>query len=132
MAAEKTKTEPVPIKELSRYFRVPSRGIPVDYPGREAMLRSRITNVSSKGVFIQTATPFAAGSTVEITFQLPTLKTPIRATCVVRWSTAGNVTEPPGMVDLEGMGLEFTRISRRGRKAVERYIEEYITRIRSS
>lgn len=130
MAAE--KTEPIPIKELSRYFRVPSRGIPVDYPGREVMLRSRITNISSNGVFIHTATPFAAGSTVEITFQLPTLKTPIRATCVVRWSTAGNVVEPPGVVDPEGMGLEFTKISRRSKKAVERYIEEYLTRIRSS
>ncbi|MBI5508344.1 MAG: PilZ domain-containing protein [Deltaproteobacteria bacterium] len=124
--------QPIPIKELSRYFRVPSRGIAVDYPGREILLASRITNISMTGVFVRTRSPFAKGSKVDIAFCLPTAKRAINALCVVRWSTASDPRERPvGYADIEGMGLEFTRISRRDKAAIELYIQAFLTRMRS-
>jgi hypothetical protein len=122
----------IPIKELSRYFRVPSRGIPVDYPGREILLASRITNISLTGVFIRTKSPFATASRIAIGFCLPTASRAINAECVVRWSTASHPSKrPAGYEDVEGMGLEFTKISRADKNAIENYIEGFLQRMRT-
>jgi uncharacterized protein (TIGR02266 family) len=130
--AKRRITEEVPLDELKRYFRVPSaRGLPVDYPGRGILLESRITNVSSKGVFIATNSPFAAGSRVRIEFKLPDVDRTLAADCVVRWSSATNPEDRPPDYDVEGMGLEFTKISRKDKKALEQYITEFVKRMRS-
>ena len=121
----------IPIEELSRYFRVPSRGIVVDYPGREILFASRITNISRHGVFVRTKSPFAKMSRIDIAFCLPTSPRALHASCVVRWSTASDPSERPSGYPVEGMGLEFTRIARQDRKAIETYIEQYLTRIRA-
>ncbi len=126
----KASARQVPLKELSRYFRVPSRGLPVDYPGRELLLQSRITNISQNGVFITTRSPFAKGSRVQISFRLPTVDRLITADCVVRWSTASNPADRPAGYDAEGMGLAFTKLSRRDRKAIQEYITAFIERMR--
>jgi uncharacterized protein (TIGR02266 family) len=122
----------VPLAELTRYFRVPSNGIAVDYPGREILLGSRITNLSINGVFINTRSPFAKGIPVQISFRLPGVERAINAACMVRWSTASNPAERPADYDLDGMGLEFTDISRRDRKAIMEYITAFLNRIRST
>jgi uncharacterized protein (TIGR02266 family) len=122
----------IPIKELSRYFRVPSRGIAVDYPGREILLASRITNISMSGVFVRTRSPFARSSRITIAFCLPTSQRAINAECVVRWSTASESgARPPGYEDVSGMGLEFTSIARADKNAIEEYIEAFLHRMRS-
>ena len=122
----------IPIKRLSKYFRVPSRGIVVDYPGREILLASRITNISMSGVFVRTKSPFAKGSRIAIAFCLPTARRVLNAECVVRWSTASHPTQRPvGYTDVEGMGLEFAKISRSDRSAIALYIEGFLQRIRT-
>ena len=123
----------IPLRELSRYFRVPSQGIAVDYPGREILLASRITNIAMSGVFVRTKSPFAKSARVNIAFCLPTAKRAINASCIVRWSTASNPKERPVDYDaVEGMGLEFTKIARGDRRAIEAYIEEFVIRMRGS
>ena len=120
----------IPLRELSRYFRVPSRGLPVDYPGREILLASRITNISNNGVFICTRSPFAKGSRVQISFRLPEVDHLITASCVVKWSTASSPTKRPPDYELEGMGLAFSKISRRDRRAIQDYIAAFLERMR--
>ncbi len=129
---QKKAAPAIPVHELSRYFRVPARGIAVDYPGREILLQSRITNISSRGVFVRTRRPFLVGTRISIAFCLPTADRAINATTVVRWSTASQPNERPKGVEIaDGMGLEFVRIARPDRKAIERYIENFIVRMRS-
>ena len=54
----------IPIAVLSRYFRVPSRQvIAADYPGRDVLLKSRVTNISNNGVFISTPNPMPTCAT---------------------------------------------------------------------
>ncbi|MEO0813241.1 MAG: TIGR02266 family protein, partial [Myxococcota bacterium] len=111
---------------LANYFRVPYRGgIPVDYPGRDVLLQSRITNISKNGVFVVTGNPLPKGSQFEISFQIPGTKQPVTAECVVRWSN-----EDEDEKGIRGMGLEFTQISRKDRKAVERMVKEFLTEMR--
>lgn len=131
--AKRRTTQEVPLDELKRYFRVPStRGLPVDYPGRGILLESRITNVSTNGVFIATRSPFAAGSRVRIEFKLPEVDRTLAADCVVRWSTATDPNDRPADYEVEGMGLEFTKISRKDKKAIEQYITEFVRRMRNT
>ncbi|MEO1482144.1 MAG: PilZ domain-containing protein [Myxococcota bacterium] len=119
----------VPIPVLANYFRVPYRGgIPIDYPGRDVLLQSRITNVSKNGVFVVTQNPLPKGSQFEVSFQLPGTSKPIQAECVVRWSTDTGADARPGV---SGMGLEFTRIGRKDRKSLEKMVKEFISDIRS-
>lgn len=116
----------VPIPVLANYFRVPyPGGIPVDYPGRDVLLQSRITNISKNGVFVVTANPLPQGSQFEIHFQVPGTQQSIRAECVVRWSS-----EAKGGGSPSGMGLEFTRIARKDRKTVDRMIKDFLTEMR--
>lgn len=119
----------VPIPVLANYFRVPYRGgIPIDYPGRDMLLQSRITNVSKNGVFVVTRNPLPKGSQFEVSFQLPGTSRPIQAECVVRWSTD---SAAEGRRGVTGMGLEFTRIARKDRKSLEKLVKEFIADIRS-
>lgn len=121
----------VPISVLSRYFRVPSKDlITADYPGRDVLLRSRVTNVSHNGVFIATDNPMPRGAEFEVKFALPGSKAVIAATCVVRWTTQAGDGRTSGKTKLRGMGLEFTKIGRKEKKAIERYIREFLTRMR--
>lgn len=116
----------VPIPVLANYFRVPYRGgIPVDYPGRDVLLQSRITNISKNGVFVVTGNPLPVGSQFAITFQIPETKEAVSAECVVRWSTEDDQER-----DVRGMGLEFVRIARKDRKALERMIKDFLTGMR--
>ncbi|MEZ0310588.1 MAG: PilZ domain-containing protein [Myxococcota bacterium] len=118
----------IPIAVLSRYFRVPSRVfIAPDYPGRDVLLKSRITNISNNGVFIATPNPMPRGSEFDVSFTLPEQKTPITATCIVRWSTAKS---DDSSSFAQGMGLEFVKITRKDKKAIERYIREFLTVMR--
>jgi uncharacterized protein (TIGR02266 family) len=118
----------IPIAVLSRYFRVPSRQfIAPDYPGRDVLLKSRITNISNNGVFISTPNPMPRGSEFDLSFVLPSSKSPITATCIVRWSTSNNEAASNFA---QGMGLEFLKISRKDKKAIERYIREFLTEMR--
>lgn len=118
----------IPIAVLSRYFRVPSRQfIAPDYPGRDVLLKSRVTNISNNGIFISTPSPMPRGSEFDVSFTLPNQKTPITATCIVRWSTSNN---DAATSFAQGMGLEFVKIARKDKKSIERYIRDFLTAMR--
>jgi uncharacterized protein (TIGR02266 family) len=119
----------IPVSVLSRYFRVPTGGIAVDYPGRELLLGSRITNLSLNGVFIRTGKPLDEGTQVTIEFRLPGVKQSIKADAIVRWRASG---EESGSGDATGMGLEFTKLGKRDQKAIERYVRAFIERMRNN
>ena len=120
----------IPISVLSRYFRVPSRQfIAADYPGRDVLLKSRVTNISNNGIFVSCNNPMPRGSEFEVTFQVPGEKTPMKVLCVVRWSTV-TAQEEGGPTAAQGMGLEFVKIGRKEKKAIEKYIRGFLTTMR--
>lgn len=121
----------IPISVLSRYFRVPSRQfIAADYPGRDVLLNSRVTNISNNGVFVSCNNPMPRGSEFEVTFQVPGEKGSVKALCVVRWSTV-TAAEEGGPTAAQGMGLEFVKIARKDKKAIEKYIRGFLTNMRA-
>jgi uncharacterized protein (TIGR02266 family) len=111
----------VPISVLMRYFRVPVGELPVDYPGRELLLGSRITNISISGVFIRTNKPLPEKSELAIGFRLPGGRTDIKTQAVVRWRSSGRGA---------GMGLEFLSISKKDQKLIETYVRAFLKRMR--
>jgi uncharacterized protein (TIGR02266 family) len=118
----------VPIAVLLQYFRVPTGEIAVDYPGRQVLLGSRITNISTTGVFVRTANPLPKDTSIDLVFTLPGSKAEIKATAVVRWSTELADDSDPSIPT--GMGLEFTKLAARHRKLIERYVEDFLSRMR--
>lgn len=123
----------IPISILSRYFRVPYKdGIAIDYPGRDMLLKSRITNLSSNGVFVTTRNPLPRGSVFDVTFTVPGQDKPMTATCIVRWSTEVEGALADLRRGTRGMGLEFVKIQKKDKKALERYIKEFLSRMRKN
>ncbi len=117
----------IPLQVLMRYFRVPTGDLPVDYPGRELLLGSRITNVSMHGVFVRTKKPLAQGAELVIRFRLPGSKDDIRARTVVRWSQ-----RPEGRGKDGGMGLEFVDLERTEQKVIEKFVKGFIEKMRKN
>ena len=125
MAAERE----IPLQVLMRYFRVPTGDIAVDYPGRELMLGSRITNISVNGVFIRTQKPLQIGAELLIELRLPGSTSDIRAGTIVRWrATPAEAKKAPG--GTSGMGLEFNKISRKDQKAIEKFVKDFLVKMR--
>lgn len=120
----------IPLAVLMRYFRVPTGSLPVDYPGREILLGSRITNLSVTGVFVSTQKPLPEGSELSISFRLPNNGVEIKADAVVRWRRTREQAKRAGLEETSGMGLEFVRISKRDQKAVEKFVKDFLTRMR--
>ncbi len=120
----------IPLAVLMRYFRVPTAEWPVDYPGRELLFGSCITNLSVSGVFIKTRRPLAEGSELTIAFRLPGSEQSITAEAVVRWCKHADPHARRGEADQGGMGLEFINISRRDQKAIERFVKSFLVRMR--
>lgn len=128
-----TRKSEVPIGVLKEYFRVPIGEVPVHYVGRPMLLGSVITNISTTGVFIRTPKPLEKGTELEISFHLPNTKTEIRTKAVVRWSSGSDVkggkrdaTEP------QGMGVQFVKLSSKQKKIVDKYVEDFLSRMRGA
>lgn len=122
----------VPVAVLMQYFRVPTGDLVVDYPGREVLLGSCITNLSTTGVFIRTGNPLPKGTALDIVFSLPGSRAKITAHSVVRWSSEVDLgdTTTHDLSMPSGMGLEFVKMSSKHRKLIHTYVEEFLTRIR--
>jgi uncharacterized protein (TIGR02266 family) len=112
----------IPINVLMRYFRVPTADLPVDYPGRELMLGSNITNISVNGAYIRTERPLAEGTELEISFRLPERKQAIRTGAVVRWRQKGRQS---------GMGLEFKGLRPADQRAIAAFVRAFLKRMRA-
>lgn len=83
-------------------------------PATMRQLRSRVTNLSQGGAFIETVTPFPMGEIVEIDFSLPG-RGPVHAKGLVRWSSKEGA-QP-------GMGVEFLEVSIPEKEAIQTYVE---------
>lgn len=122
----------IPLAVLMRYFRVPTGALPVDYPGREILLGSRITNISVSGVFVSTQKPLSEGSELTISFRLPGSNIDIKADAIVRWRKTKEQAKRAGQDESTGMGLEFTRIAKKDQNAVEKFVKDFLLRMRKS
>ena len=115
-----------------QYFRVPTGDIPVDYEGRDVLLGSCITNISTTGVFVRTNKPLPKDQTVQFVFRLPGSDQDIEATGIVRWSAEPEAAGLKQLGSTAGMGLEFTHLSRKDKKLIEKYIHDFLARMRRS
>ena len=120
----------VPIAVLMQYFRVPTGDLVVDYPGREVLLGACITNLSTTGVFVRTANPLPKGTELDIVFTLPGTKSKISTHAVVRWSSEVDLGGDHELNVPSGMGLEFVKMASKHRKLVNKFVEDFLTRIR--
>lgn len=124
----------VPIGVLKEYFRVPVGEVPVHYVGRPMLLGSVITNISTTGVFIRTPKPLDKGVELEISFTLPNTKKEIRTKAVVRWTSGPEAPKgtKPDPHNPQGMGVQFVKMASRHKKLVDKYVEDFLSRMRGA
>ena len=127
-----TKKKEVPIAVLKEYFRVPVHELPIHYSGRAVLLGSVITNMSTTGVFVRTPQPLEKGAEVEISFLLPGTKKEIKTKAVVRWSSGPEAGKKRDPGSPQGMGLQFVKMSSPQRKMVNKYVEDFLARMRGA
>jgi uncharacterized protein (TIGR02266 family) len=96
-------------------------GVPIEYQSLGLWQESATFNLSSWGVFIRTATPFAPGENVILRFRLPEQSQPIRAMGRVVWSNTD-----PGKWGGTGMGIQFLELSTEQRNAIERHLANLV------
>jgi uncharacterized protein (TIGR02266 family) len=75
-------------------------------------------NISSGGLFIQTAAVRPLGSTFRVRFSLPGLNRAVESTVTVRW------TRECGDPNRDGMGVQFTDLSSEAKEAINRFVRE--------
>jgi len=73
----------------------------VDYSTVDSFFSEFTTNINEGGLFIETDTPSAIGTLVQLQFQLPGTDEPLKVSGRVIWTTPGAPGEVPGM------GVEF-------------------------
>ncbi len=94
----------------------------VDYRSDGNYLFDFCKDLGAGGVFIQSKTPLANGSSVNMTFTLPDSKETLKATGKVMWvQNAVN-----GRKDLTpGMGVQFSDFSKQDRKKLEDFLKRF-------
>jgi len=90
-----------PTAEDARRGRRERLVVRVDYSTVDAFFSEFTTNINEGGLFIETDTPSAVGTTVQLMFQLPGTDEPLKVGGRVIWTTPGATGEVPGM------GIEF-------------------------
>lgn len=84
----------------------------VEYEGEVGTFRSRLSDLSEEGIFIDTATPFPPEAIVKVKFRLPDSEEPISATAEVRHARKGL-----------GMGVRFLDLKPEDRKKISKLVE---------
>lgn len=80
-------------------------------------MQERIKNISTGGVFIETAVPLDVGTHVEFSFQMPGRTDEIHAKGIVKWANAGHLQGMP-----VGMGIEFLEVATHSKEAIQDYV----------
>ncbi len=95
--------------------------LPIEYQLVPPYQQAPACNLSARGVFIQTATPFEMGEQVLLRFTLPGQETPVK---VVGQVVSRNLdpSKPGG----EGMGIRFLDLPAADRELIERNLTEAI------
>lgn len=94
----------------------------VDYRSGGNYLFDFCRDMGSGGVFIETASPLAVGSDMELTFTIPDSKETLRTVGKVIWSQAPIQDRRDISV---GMGVQFTNFSEQNRKTLDSFIQRY-------
>ncbi|MCK5690374.1 PilZ domain-containing protein [Myxococcota bacterium] len=107
----------VPLKEITAAVKVGSDTAP--------MMTTMLTNLSTRGVYLQSSKPFTQGTSVEVYFQLPGVKDKLQVKGIVRWIGSSS----QALADSEavsGMGIEFTSISSGASAVIHGWVEQYL------
>jgi hypothetical protein len=84
------------------------REITVSSEGHDELIRIKAPDLSSTGMFINAARPFAEGTVLNLKFRLAVTGVEVETRCEVRYSN-------PGV----GIGVEFIGLSPQARKDIE-------------
>lgn len=93
----------------------------VDYQSNGNYLFDFCRDLGTGGVFIETTTPLALGSDVDLTFTLPDSKETVDAKGKVIWVQP----EVPGKELSPGMGIQFEGFSSNQRAMLESFIKRF-------
>lgn len=85
------------------------RDLHVSYEGHSDTIITRLPDISSRGMFINTSKHFPEGAVLNVRFQLPRTGIEVQSRCEVRYCFNG-----------VGVGVEFVDISPRMALAIER------------
>jgi uncharacterized protein (TIGR02266 family) len=117
-------TRAIPPKHVSPEIRTGPRVIldlPIEYQRVPPFQKAPRCNLSARGVFIQTATPYEMGEQVLLRFTLPGQESPVKVTGqVVSRNT------DPGKPGGAGMGIRFLDLLEADREIIERNLAEAI------
>jgi uncharacterized protein (TIGR02266 family) len=94
--------------------------IRVDYSAVDSFFSEFTSNINEGGMFVETETPAALDSQVQLQCRLPELERPVRLTGRVAWISDGKAGSPPGM------GIEFQDLPEETRRT----INELVRRLR--
>jgi uncharacterized protein (TIGR02266 family) len=95
--------------------------LPIEYQLAPPYQQAPACNLSARGVFIQTATPFEMGEQVLLRFTLPGQETPVK---VMGQVVSRNLD--PNKPGGEGMGIRFMDLPVADRELIERNLTEVI------
>jgi uncharacterized protein (TIGR02266 family) len=93
--------------------------VEVLYEGKKQISRTR--NLSLGGLYLESATALAIGTTVQLRFQLPTQPEPVEVAGDVRW------VDKKGPGDMTGVGIRFQGLRARDVWALNRFFQTSAT-----
>lgn len=82
-------------------------------------MKEKIRNISSGGVYIETAVPFDVGTHLDLVFAIPGRPGQYRVKGIVRWANRGDDAGRP-----VGMGIEFLEVATSTREAIREYVAQ--------
>ncbi len=100
-------------RDRRRYLRRPFF-IEVEYSYKNKVFKNYSRDISAKGIFIESQEPFFVGKDINVTIQLPGIKSPIR--------TKAKIVRK----DSSGIGVEFVRPIHYLRRLIEREIRLFL------
>lgn len=103
----KTQREWAAMRTAERYSSL--RDLSVSYEGHSDTIITRLPDISTKGMFINTARVFPEGAVLNVRFRLARTGADIQSRCEVRYCLEG-----------VGIGVEFVDISPEAAAAIER------------
>ena len=84
----------------------------VDYQTVDDLFSEFARNINEGGIFVETESPQAVGTSVSLQFTLPGIEDPLEVAGTVVHLTGGDLNEPPGM------GIEFEELGGEARQRI--------------
>lgn len=102
------------IRTAERYSSL--RDLNVTYEGHSGVVATRLPDISSHGMFINTSRHFAEGTVLNVRFRLARTGVEVQSRCEVRYCLQG-----------VGVGIEFLNISAKAAAAIEKELRPATT-----